>query len=57
MVEQRLSVRDEHLRKGNSEEADTIVARYSPKLRSLWGRQGTSGDVIVTQTVNLAALL
>ena len=32
MVEQRLSVRDEHLRKGNSEEADTIVARYLPKV-------------------------
>ena len=48
MVEQRLSVRDEHLRKGNSEEADTIVARYSPKLRT---------DVIITRTVKLAALL
>ena len=32
MVEQKLSVRDEDLQKGNSEEADTIVARYSPKL-------------------------
>ena len=31
MVEQKLSVRDEDLRKGNSEEADTVVARYSPK--------------------------
>ena len=40
MVEQKLSVRhgDEDLQKGNSEEADTVVAWYSPKLRSLWGR-------------------
>ena len=38
MVEQKLSVRDEDLRKGNPEEADTVVARYLPKHRSLWGR-------------------
>ena len=35
-------------KKGNSEEADTVVARYSPKHRT---------DVIVTRTANLAALL
>ena len=53
MVEQKLSVRDEDLRKGNSEQADTVVARYSPKApKSL----ETSSLVIITQTVNLAAL-
>ena len=39
------------VRKGNSEEADTLVARYSPKVpKSL----RTSSSPIVTQTVNLA---
>ena len=48
MAEQKLSVRDEDLREGNSEEADIVVARYSPEHRA---------DVIITQTGDLAALL